>query len=360
MSHTDLPEDALARHLLPWFGRYGRHDLPWQSDGRGGAPGPYRVWVSEIMLQQTQVATVIGYFERFMARFPTLESLADAPLDDVLALWAGLGYYARGRNLHRCARELVEQWQGRFPRDRESLCALPGIGRSTAGAILSLGLGQDAAILDGNVKRVLARLFRVEGWPGRSATLNILWALAERHTPPGRAAAYNQAMMDLGATLCRRSKPRCGDCPLQELCAAHGCGEQERFPERKPRASRPRRHCWMLLHRRDDGAVLLERRPPQGIWGGLWSLPEQPGLEQAAQWQQRHLGGAAQEEERREACLLHRFSHFDLQISLACYRVPPTLQADDVAEEDRLCWVRPEQLADYGLPVPVSRLLGAR
>ncbi len=364
MSEQGLPQDAIAVRLLPWFEQHGRHDLPWQHDGRGGPAGAYRVWVSEIMLQQTQVATVIDYFERFMARFPGLESLAAAPLDEVLSLWSGLGYYARARNLHACARRVMSDHDGRFPDGLDSLCDLPGIGRSTAGAILSLGHGQDAAILDGNVKRVLARLFRVAGWPGRSATLKQLWALAERHTPPGRAAAYNQAMMDLGATLCRRSGPDCERCPLQDICAAWAAGEVEHYPERKPRAKRPLRHCWMLLHQRDDGAVLLERRPAQGIWGGLWSLPERETPDGLEDWQRRHLGITATPQAREEACLLHRFSHFDLSISLLTCPVPVDAPVDvaasGVRENDRLAWVPPERLPEHGLPTPVRRLIRER
>jgi A/G-specific adenine glycosylase len=352
-------DGAIARLLLPWFERHGRHDLPWQSDGQGGPPGAYRVWVSEIMLQQTQVATVIGYFQRFTGRFPDVGSLAQAPLDEVLALWAGLGYYARARNLHACARMVVDEHGGCFPQSPEALCALPGIGRSTAGAILSLGHGLDAAILDGNVKRVLARLFRVSGWPGRSATLKALWTLAERHTPPGRAAAYNQAMMDLGATLCRRSRPDCDACPLNSLCAARAADEVELYPGRKPAAQRRRRHCWMLLQQRpEDGAILLERRPPQGIWGGLWSLPEQPSLDALAEWQQRRLGVVAEPESCEPDCLLHRFTHFDLSISLARCQLPHA--AGMVREDDSLRWVRRDELADHALPTPVSRLIRGR
>lgn len=357
MSLPEEHDSRIAERLLPWFERHGRRDLPWQSDGQGGPPGPYRVWVSEIMLQQTRVETAMGYFERFMARFPTLQSLAEAPLDEVLAHWAGLGYYARARNLHHCARLLMEERQGRFPQRLDQLEALPGLGRSTAGAVLSLGLGQPAAILDGNVKRVLARLFRVEGWPGRSATLRRLWTLAECHTPPERTAQYNQAMMDLGAGLCRRSRPDCAACPLKDLCAARGHNEQERFPEPKPSARRPLRHCWMLLHRRDDGYVLLQKRPPQGLWGGLWSLPELDNLDQLGDWQRRVLGIELAPRHCEVSCLRHGFSHFELDISLARVEAGKETLPAAVADGDELRWVSPERLDEHALPAPVSRLL---
>ena len=260
---------ALAPRLLPWFARHGRTTLPWQTGD------PYHVWVSEIMLQQTQVATVIPYFERFIAAWPQPAALAAAELDAVLHLWTGLGYYARGRNLHRAARQMVAEHGGRVPADAAALEALPGIGRSTAGAILALGFGQRAAILDGNVKRVLARHFAVEGWPGRSAVVRRLWALAEEHTPTQHTGAYTQAIMDLGALVCLPRRPLCAACPLAGSCAARAEGRTAQLPTPRPRRTLPLRHTRMLvLTRAADGAVLLERRPPTGIWGGLWCFPE--------------------------------------------------------------------------------------
>ena len=261
--------DSLAGALLAWFDRHGRHDLPWQAQ-----PTPYSVWVSEIMLQQTQVATVIPYYERFLQRFPTLPELAAAALDDVLAQWAGLGYYARARNLHRAARLVAERFAGELPTTLDELIALPGIGRSTAGAILSLSQGQRHAILDGNVKRVLARYHAVEGWPGLPAVQAELWRLAEAHTPQARVAAYTQAIMDLGATLCMRARPACTVCPLAADCAACRTGTQAKYPGARPKRARPQRRAAAVVVLDEAGGVLLERRPERGVWGGLYCLPE--------------------------------------------------------------------------------------
>ena len=245
-----LPADVFQRRLLAWFDEHGRHDLPWQQERT-----PYRVWVSEIMLQQTQVATVIPYFERFMARFPDVVALAAAEQDEVLHLWTGLGYYARGRNLHKAARVVVAEHGGELPLGLEALAALLGIGRSTAGAIVSQSSGRRAVILDGNVKRSLTRLHAVEGWPGRPAVERRLWALAEHYTPDTRLADYTQAMMDLGATLCRRGRPDCARCPFADVCVAHARGEERRFPESKPKTALPTRTTLMLLLRDERGII---------------------------------------------------------------------------------------------------------
>jgi A/G-specific adenine glycosylase len=256
-----------APALLRWWRAHGRHDLPWQRRRT-----PYRVWISEIMLQQTQVTTVIPYYRGFMARFPNLRALADAPLDEVLHLWSGLGYYARARNLHRAAQLIRDEYGGRFPRRFEQIAALPGIGRSTAGAILALARGERHAILDGNVRRVLARYHAIKGWSGEKRTEARLWALTEQHTPRNNVAAYTQAIMDLGATLCTRTRPRCNECPLASGCRAHALGRETAFPARRPKKARPVRRTRMLLVTCVN-RVLLERRPPAGVWGGLWSLP---------------------------------------------------------------------------------------
>ncbi|MDA0977532.1 MAG: A/G-specific adenine glycosylase, partial [Proteobacteria bacterium] len=263
-----MPANAFADRLLDWFDSHGRKDLPWQLE-----ISAYRVWVSEIMLQQTQVATVIPYFERFLARFPTVDRLAAANQDEVLHLWTGLGYYARARNLHKAAQQVMTDYNGEFPQTLEELTALPGIGRSTAGAILSICFGVRAPILDGNVKRVLTRVFAIEGWPGQAAVQKQLWAKADELTPSTRVADYTQAIMDLGALICRRSSPDCGACPFESDCLARQEDRIKAFPGSKPRKALPVRSTCMMVIQGKDG-VLLEKRPPTGIWGGLWSLPE--------------------------------------------------------------------------------------
>ncbi|WP_405235124.1 A/G-specific adenine glycosylase [Lentisalinibacter orientalis] len=338
-----------AERLLHWYDRHGRHDLPWQHD-----PVPYRVWVSEIMLQQTQVKTVIPYFERFMERFPTVQALAAAPVDDVLALWSGLGYYARARNLHRAAREVASDHGGEFPREPEALEALPGIGRSTAGAILALSFGERQPILDGNVKRVLARYHAVDGWPGRTAVAKELWQLAERHTPSQRVDDYTQAIMDLGATLCTRSRPACERCPQAADCRALALGRQADFPGRKPaQASRRLRTAEFALAW-DGSAVLLERRPDAGIWGGLWSLPEIGDGETAEDWCRRRLGAEPPAVERWET-VEHSFTHYDLHMRPVLIRLDERPGAARDVDDER--WVDVAGDTAVGLPAPVRRLL---
>jgi A/G-specific adenine glycosylase len=341
----------IAQHLLPWFDQYGRKDLPWQQQVNG-----YRVWLSEIMLQQTQVATVIPYFNRFIESFPDVIALADADLDSVLNHWAGLGYYARARNLHKTASIVKDQFNGSFPSDQQQLEALPGIGRSTAGAILSLAFRQKAAILDGNVKRVLARVYQVEGWYGQSPTLKKLWAIAEQQTPDHRVAHYNQAMMDLGATVCKRSKPLCESCALTKICASYQQGTQQQYPVSRPSRTRPHRHCWVVLHQ-TKGHILMERRPPTGIWGGLWSLPEMEDLAQLDSWQLQHLGQVEKVSEVLEKSLLHKFTHFDLSMSIARVELSGQPAAKMVSESERYQWIDRLQLDQYGLPTPIQKIL---
>ena len=343
----------LAPALLDWWERCGRHDLPWQQD-----PTPWRVWVSEIMLQQTQVATVLAYYPRFIAAFPSPAALAAAPLDEVLHLWSGLGYYARARNLHRAAGMVRDSPGGEVPLQFEALAALPGIGRSTAGAILALSAGQRHPILDGNVKRVLARVFTVPGWPGASATTARLWQLADLSTPPGRADHYTQAIMDLGATLCVRRRPACPACPLRNICRAHATDSVHEFPGPKPPRSRvrPRRESVMLLVRARDGALLLERRPEQGIWGGLWGFPELAPDQDAAGWCAVRLGSVPSSITEHPP-LQHAFTHFDLDIR------PMELKLDAIPsvamEGDRWLWYKTGMPARLGLAAPVARLLAA-
>jgi A/G-specific adenine glycosylase len=341
--------DEFAGALLQWYERHGRKDLPWQHDR-----SPYRVWVSEIMLQQTRVGSVIEYYQRFMDRFPDVRALADAPLDEVLHLWSGLGYYARARNLHRAAAIIRDR--GRFPESFDDVAALPGIGRSTAGAILTLACGQRHAILDGNVKRVLARFHGIEGWSGRSAVARRLWSLAEAHTPMRRTGDYTQAIMDLGATVCVRGRALCEACPLAAGCAARTQGRVSELPTPKPRKELPVRAICMLIIRNDDGAVLLEQRPPTGIWGGLWSLPECPPDSDPRQWcLDRH--GCEADLVGRGATMRHTFSHFHLDISPVSMRVKGSV--DGVMDAGRQVWYKSAESERRGLAAPVMRLLQA-
>lgn len=335
--------------VLEWFDAHGRKQLPWKED-----PTPYRVWVSEIMLQQTQVATVIPYYQRFMARFPDIETLAAAESDEVLRLWAGLGYYARARHLHQAAQILCDRYDGALPLDSEMLQGLPGIGRSTAGAILALAAGQRQPILDGNVKRLLARFAAVEGWPGQARVLATLWNLAECYTPTERVADYTQAMMDLGALLCTPRQPRCASCPLVDGCSAHRQGRVSELPASRPRRDIPTRTTRMLLLRTADGEVLMERRPPIGIWGGLWSFPECPPGHDIVDWCQQRLGLKVAVE-APWAILRHQFSHFRLEIT----PVPARVIAQDqwVMEEGRFVWYNIRDPDTRGVAAPVRRLL---
>ncbi len=346
------PIEPIAPALLDWHRQHGRHDLPWQRERT-----PYRVWVSEVMLQQTQVATVIGYFERFLARFPDVVALADAPQDEVLHLWAGLGYYARARNLQRAAQQVRDRHEGLFPGDFDSVAALPGVGRSTAGAILALACDQSHPILDGNVRRVLARLFAVPGRSGERAFENQLWELAAALTPREHVAAYTQAMMDLGATLCTRRKPRCAQCPLVARCVAHAQGHPEDYPAPKKPLRRRQRRTWMLIAQRTDGGIWLLQRPARGVWGGLWSPPEfeeqDAACEAARQWAGQ--GAALRDGE----VLQHAFTHFDLAIHPLWVDVDERAHgASAVAESGaRGLWYNPAKPASIGLPAPVSLLL---
>jgi len=340
--------DAFARALLDWHAESGRHDLPWQVDR-----SLYRCWVSEIMLQQTQVGTVVPYFQRFMQRFPGISELAAAPLDEVLHHWSGLGYYARARNLHEAAHIVMRDHDGRFPETLDEVRALPGIGRSTAGAILAQALGQRHPILDGNVKRVLARLHAVPGWPGRSAVEKRLWALAEHHAPATRSADYTQAIMDLGATVCRRGRPLCERCPVASLCAARAAGRQAEFPAPRPRRARPLRHARMLLLSDAQGAVLLERRPPRGVWGGLWCPPEL-GEASPAEWARTMLGTRVHDLPPLPP-VRHGFTHFELEI--APLRAQLAERTDAVMEPGRWVWYNAGSPAKLGLAAIVSRLI---
>ncbi len=350
--------------VIHWQQQHGRHHLPWQN-----TRDPYRIWLSEIMLQQTQVTAVIPYFEKFTARFPSLQALAHASSDEVMALWSGLGYYARARNLHRCAQVICAEHGGRFPASAETIATLPGIGRSTAAAIAAFAFGARAAILDGNVKRVLCRYFGVEGFPGQAQVEKKLWTLAEQQLPISSIEAYTQGLMDLGATLCQRSKPHCHRCPLQKECIAHHTQRTGQLPAPRPARAQPQRHALMLVicHGQD---VLLEKRPPSGIWGGLWSLPQldlnteefatgiiraQLQMRVVEHLERYHLQALNVRAMEVLTAFTHVFTHFKLSVlplQIILLRKPTGV------ERDGRMWMPLSEISDTGLPAPVRRLLG--
>ena len=345
-----------AARLLRWFDQHGRHDLPWQSPRT-----PYRVWLSEIMLQQTQVAAVIPYFKRFVERFPDIASLAAAPPDDVLQHWAGLGYYARARNLQRAAQIMVADHSGAMPQALDALMALPGIGRSTAAAILTQAYGQRHAILDGNVKRVLSRHGAITGWPGEPAVTRQLWALSERLLPKPpldvRIADYTQAIMDLGATLCTSRRPACTRCPVSPGCAALAQDRVAEFPSAKPRRERPLKAAQLLLVENAAGALLFERRPPVGIWGGLWCLPMIEDCTDAEQHLLDSYGLATRVAGQLEP-FRHSFTHYDLDLLPVRLKLRKNgALVNAVREHDGQRWINMHSETPPGLPAPVARLL---
>lgn len=349
-SHPAGMAGDFSRRLLDWQVRHGRHDLPWQ-----GSRDPYRIWLSEIMLQQTRVETVVPYYLRFLQRFPDLPALAAAPLEDVLAAWSGLGYYARARNLHRAARDLVAHHGGRFPRGAAAIAELPGVGRSTAAAIAAFAEGERAAILDGNVKRVLCRVFGVEGFPGSSAVEKRLWTLAEALLPQVEVGRYIQAQMDLGATVCSRSRPDCARCPFESDCVARRSGRVGELPAPRPRKPLPRRRMRVAVIT-DGQAVLLERRPPTGIWGGLLALPEiSATAADSAQWAAERFGLKAGSGSRL-AALSHGFTHFTLDLEPVLLHASAT--ATQIADAD-LRWLALSAIDDAPLPAPVRRILAS-
>ena len=333
--------------LLEWFHQHGRKHLPWQSDLT-----PYRVWVSEIMLQQTQVATVIPYYERFMARFPDVNALAAASMDEVLHLWTGLGYYARGRNLHRAAQRVVAEYGGVFPDTLEGMQSLPGIGRSTAGAILAISRSQRHPILDGNVKRVLTRYFGIGGFPGEATVERKLWTFADACTPAGDVGSYTQAIMDLGATVCVRSRPLCSACHVSTHCVARQNGLQSVLPTRRVRKERPQRETFAVLVIRDDGAVLLEKRPAAGLWGGLWAFPQFDDRTRASQWLSERFGDVP---EAMAEIYEHGFTHFDLQIHPVVARIGD--MPAGISDGDIHRWYDATQPSQIGLTKPVVDLI---
>ncbi|WP_375752531.1 A/G-specific adenine glycosylase [Vibrio sp. HN007] len=340
-----------SKAILTWYEDYGRKELPWQKDKT-----LYKVWLSEIMLQQTQVATVIPYFERFLKRFPTISDLANAHQDEVLHLWTGLGYYARARNLHKAAQVVRDQHQGNFPTTIEEVNALPGVGRSTAAAVLSSVLRQPHAILDGNVKRTLSRAFAVEGWPGKKTVENRLWELAEEHTPDTDVDKYNQAMMDMGAMVCTRSKPKCGLCPIEASCDAKKQDRQLDFPGKKPKKEKPVRETWfvMLYH---ENQVWLEQRPQSGIWGGLFCFPQNEDNNIQTQLDKRLIPDNGVESIQTLITFRHTFSHYHLDITPVLVKLHK--QPNMIMEGTEGLWYNLSQPKTIGLAAPVKQLIEA-
>jgi A/G-specific adenine glycosylase len=334
----------ISRTLVRWHKSHGRHDLPWQN-----TQDAYKIWVSEIMLQQTQVATVIPYFERFMDRFPKITDLAAAEADNVLHLWTGLGYYARARNLHKTAQIVASEYAGKFPTQFDDVIALPGIGRSTAGAILAFSQKQHHAILDGNVKRVLARFYEVEGWYGKKEVALTLWQLAEANTPKAGVDVYTQAIMDFGATLCTRSRPKCQQCPLKGKCLALANDRVKELPHGKPKTLKPTKQTYMLLIKNQRGEFLLRQNPPSGIWGGLWCPPQTTELALPLKVEHHTLSIKEQ-----LPMLKHTFSHFHLEITpVACV----IASSDDGVAENAHIWYKLDSPKALGLAAPVKKLL---
>ena len=341
--------NSFSHRVLAWYDQHGRKTLPWQQNIT-----PYRVWLSEVMLQQTQVKTVIPYFEAFTLQFENVEALANASEDQVLKLWSGLGYYARGRNLHKAARQVCDEFQGNFPDNMNDMQSLAGVGRSTAAAILSIAFEQSNAILDGNVKRVLTRYHALEGWTGKAVVLKQLWHYAEQATPKSRSRDYTQAMMDLGATLCTRSKPACERCPLQSDCTAYAQGNMMDYPTPKKKKVLPEKHTIMLILQNKQQQVLMQKRPPTGIWGGLWCFPQFETEQQLQQWLGvHHINGLTIS---KMTAFSHVFSHFRLHIQPLILPLESPLKTG-VMEGDNIFWYNPRTEFKGGLAAPVTKLL---
>ena len=358
MQYEEFIDPSFSAELIGWQQQHGRHTLPWQN-----TRDAYRIWLSEIMLQQTQVAAVLGYYARFLERFPTIHALAAAPVEDVMAQWSGLGYYTRARNLHKCAQRVVAEYGGVFPSDPVLLADLPGIGRSTAAAIAAFSSGTRAAIMDGNVKRVFARVFGIDTYPGERRTEEAMWRRAEALLPAEGIESYTQGLMDMGATLCTRSSPDCARCPMQPRCVAYATGRTKELPVRKPKKSTPEKHAVMLLivH---DGQVLLEQRPASGIWGGLLSLPEVAGHiliddEEHVEVDEEAVARAVQpfgvaESQERLRTVTHGFTHYKLHI------VPMLValqQRAPLASDGSVLWLDIGKVGEAALPAPIKKLL---
>ena len=346
-SDTATANGDFAAAVVGWQRRFGRHHLPWQN-----TTDPYRIWLSEIMLQQTQVAAVVPYFERFLERFPALGDLAQASEDDVLAMWSGLGYYARGRNLHRAAKQIAAEYGGTYPERFDDILALPGVGRSTAGAVAVFAFGQRFAILDGNVKRVLTRCFGIEGYPGTAEVAARLWQLAESLLPSTDIKAYTQGLMDLGSEVCTRSRPRCSECPLSSRCLARSLGQIDRLPTPRPRRKRPQRETVMMVLQCDE-SILMEKRAAQGIWGGLWSFPETGSMGDVPGECLTRFGLEAQTVIALSP-IEHGFTHYSLTITPALCRVGKRVSS---VQEAGGSWFALEEAGNHAIPVPVRKLL---
>lgn len=327
-----------ANAIIAWQKLHGRHDLPWQTKSNH-APDPYAIWVSEIMLQQTQVTAVIGYYAKFMLRFPDIKSLANATQDEVLQHWSGLGYYSRARNLHSAAQKIVDDFNGQFPQQFEDILSLPGIGRSTAAAISTFALKQPMPILDGNVKRVFARHFNIAGWPGLPKIEAEMWQIARRENPHEDAINYTQGLMDLGATLCTRSKPKCAMCPVNASCAALANHNVSQLPTPKPRKTIPERSIYFLVHK-NGSDILLEKRTSTGIWGGLWSFPESETLPINSEKNLQMLPK-----------FTHTFTHFKLHIQ------PVLIQATVQTIMPNSLWIGIDEATEAAIPTPVRKIL---
>lgn len=341
---------SFSNRVLIWFDKHGRHDLPWQIQ-----QSPYRVWLSEIMLQQTQVNTVIPYYLRFMERFPTVKDLALADSDQVLHLWTGLGYYARARNLHKTAQIIADEYRGEFPQSVELLGELPGIGQSTAGAIAALSMHIKAPILDGNVKRVLTRYHAIEGWPEQAKVKNRLWEIAESLLPKNHIAKYTQAMMDLGATVCTRSKPLCDSCPLSANCEAFKRDLTASIPGKKPKKALPVKTVAMFIILNKAGEVLLQKRPPSGIWGSLFSLPEATDTKQLPELGPIGDGISYRTGSKKLPRIRHSFSHYHLDITPVL--LPVELNGSTVMDSQGWLWYPLAHTLEVGLAAPVKKLL---
>lgn len=329
------PQD-FQQKVIDYYHHHGRKHLPWQN-----TRDAYRIWLSEIMLQQTQVTTVIPYYETFLQRFPSVIKLAEASPDEVMHLWSGLGYYSRARNLHKAAKQVADEFNGQFPQTQKALESLPGIGRSTAGAIAAFAFDKPTAILDGNVKRVLARCYGIEGWAGKSAVLKALWQRSEENTPEQDTAQYNQAMMDLGAVVCTRSKPKCQDCPLSAKCYAYLNDKTAELPGKKPKKARPKRSVYWLICLKNR-QIILHKRPPSGIWGGLWTFPE---IEQTE---------AKPTHYKKLQPFIHKFSHYDLEVQPLLVKNLTNTGIMEPNKEDSFAL---DDIAEIGLPTPVSKVL---